>query len=485
MAAGTIELDQVSPRPVVTLHHRTFFPDISPFGYNDSYACRGKVIASNCAMNTKSLGFLLGGLSFATAIVIPNYNPLLASSNCTNITFTVRASAINTIVDQQPNSALDTAAKVDAYLKALPSTIRDGKPGNRSGVFQLAAVYCEPILPENLGSDETTTVVNFSRIYSHPLQVLIHGSTYTKEYWDMGAWAGTNLSYSWRAAANSAGYATLAVDKLGNGASSHPDPIQDVQLPLQMEAIHALIAQIRSGRSSVPRAKKYILVGHSSGSLLTAALAQTYPNDVDAVVLTGYPPRPITGAQNATLVPRYAPAALSDPQRFGSLSYGYLLGNSLSSRTAYGYYQGGYDPAIAAADYATRGVQPIGEAINLGPRDRPDFKGKVLVVTGARDQVVCGSTPAQLCSSVNEAVMDVNSTFPSSTGFGYFSPEVGHCLNWHHNALRIFDVTSQKLDYLLGRESESRQWTLFNDQVFKKKISGLNFTVLNTANNIG
>ena len=40
---------------------------------------------------------------------------------------------------------------------------------------------------------------------------------------------------------NKIGYATLAVDKLGNGKSSRPDSLTEIQLPLQMEPIHDLI----------------------------------------------------------------------------------------------------------------------------------------------------------------------------------------------------------------------------------------------------
>lgn len=422
-------------------------------------------------MDMKRLGILLGSLHSATAIVLANYSPLLAASNCTNITFTVRASATNLIVDQQPNAALDTVSKVDAYLKALPETVASGKPGSRTGVFKVAAVYCAPVWLGNSyePASDTSQLASavaadkFSFNASLPLQVLIHGSTYTKEYWDLGAWGNTNSSYSWRAAANAAGYATLAVDKIGNGDSSHTDPILDVQLPLQIETIHSMIAQIKRARVKVSKPKSITLVGHSSGSILTAALVQAYPKDADAVVLTAYSTRQPSGSPNTTLVPDVAPATISDPERFGNLSYGYLLGNSLDVRTLYGYYEGHYNATIASNDYATRGVQPIGEGFNSGLTDHPKFKGKVLVVTGSKDQ---GATPAELCEPklVTSAVMEVNATFPSITGFEYYTPQAGHVLNWHYNAPSIFDVSLQKLDYLLGREAEASRWTLVRDE---------------------
>lgn len=219
-----------------------------------------------------------------------------------------------------------------------------------------------------------------------------------------------------------------------------------------METIHALIKQIRSGFTLIPKPDTLVFVGHASGSSLGALLAQTYPDDVDALVLTGYSPGSSIN-QSLTLAQQYAPAAISDPVRFGTLSYGYLLPGSLAARTSAFYYQGHYDPAIPLNDYSSRGVQAIGEKFDAGPKSQPAYRGKVLVVTGSNDQVVCGAIARQQCSLISDAVMNVNATFPSSTGFEYYLPQTGRNINWHYKALTTFAVTFQKLDYLLGRHS--------------------------------
>ena len=219
-----------------------------------------------------------------------------------------------------------------------------------------------------------------------------------------------------------------------------------------METIHALITQIKAGKTKVPKPKTVIFVGHASGSSLGASLAETYPEDVDAVVLTAYTPGSSIN-QSLSLSQQYAPAAISDPQRFGNLSYGYLLPGSLAARTDALYYAGHYDPAIALNDYASRDVHALGERFDLGPKTQPDYKGKVLVVTGANDQFVCGAIAAQDCSLIPDAVMNVNATFSSSTGFEYYMPQTGRSINWHYQSLITFDVTFQKLDYLIGRSS--------------------------------
>ena len=79
---------------------------------------------------------------------------------------------------------------------------------------------------------------------------------------------------------NRAGYSTLVVDELGNRESSHPDPIYDVQLPLQIETVYSLIQEIKVGKAlGIPAPLKGALIylGHSSGSILGASLAQTHP----------------------------------------------------------------------------------------------------------------------------------------------------------------------------------------------------------------
>ena len=86
----------------------------------------------------------------------------------------------------------------------------------------------------------------------------------------------------------SAGYATLAYDRLGIGFSEHPDPINVVQYPIHVEVLHQLVQMLRGGLyTDVPSFSKYIAVGHSAGSTASSDLTSKYPKDFDAVSLTG------------------------------------------------------------------------------------------------------------------------------------------------------------------------------------------------------
>jgi pimeloyl-ACP methyl ester carboxylesterase len=85
------------------------------------------------------------------------------------------------------------------------------------------------------------------------------------------------------------GYPTLAIDRLGNGDSDHPDPILVVQMPAHAEIAHGVVQLAKAGTSPLPRAfDKVIYVGHSFGSLIGNLMNEKYPDAVDATVLTGW-----------------------------------------------------------------------------------------------------------------------------------------------------------------------------------------------------
>ena len=146
---------------------------------------------------------------------------------------------------------------------------------------------------------------------------------------------------------NRAGYATLAVDTLGNGASSHshPGPTYDVQLPIQMETMHALITQIKSGTTGVPLASQHVFLPHSSGSVLAATLTETHPSDIDALILTGYPAGGVNNKGGISYY-HYLSAAYNTSRFPATLNPAYLLINSEPNRTSAFYYSDDYGPSI-------------------------------------------------------------------------------------------------------------------------------------------
>src|SRR5262245_48420202 len=76
---------------------------------------------------------------------------------------------------------------------------------------------------------------------AHTLQVLVPGGFYNRAYWDVTVDPATR---SFRQAMNNAGYATLAVDRLGTGASSEP-PSAVLTAIVQASAVHQVIQAMR------------------------------------------------------------------------------------------------------------------------------------------------------------------------------------------------------------------------------------------------
>ena len=98
--------------------------------------------------------------------------------------------------------------------------------------------------------------------------------------------------YSWINFARGEGYHTLAIDRLGVGNSSHPNPVL-VRLPLDAAITSKIIQHLRTRSlpclNWVPQSfERVILVGHSIASVIINYLIVHEPEIVDAVILTSY-----------------------------------------------------------------------------------------------------------------------------------------------------------------------------------------------------
>jgi hypothetical protein len=157
-------------------------------------------------------------------------------------------------------------------------------PVNQSVVTEIFVEYFQPtsnLANNTLGGKETVSgTYNINAKLCLPtsppatstptLHFLIHGINFDKQYWDI-----PGLSYL--EAATAAGYATFSYDRLGVGASDHPDPIQVVQSGLQVEIAHQLIQGLRSGNIGGKSFLKIVGIGHSYGAIQSIGLAAQYP----------------------------------------------------------------------------------------------------------------------------------------------------------------------------------------------------------------
>jgi hypothetical protein len=252
----------------------------------------------------------------------------------------------------------------------LPVRVADPGPANQT----LWAQLCYPT-----GRPMPTTV-----------QLLVHGATYNHLYWDFPTGDG---QYSYMRSAVRAGYATLNVDRIGNGASSHP-PGASLDVPAGAVALHDAVTALRTGRLGGHRFSRVVWVGHSLGSTHGWFEAGRY-RDVDALVLTG-DLHTATAAAFNLLTWAFWPAA-GDPQFAGAgLDQDYLT-TVPGSRQEIFFAPATTDPAVVALDEVTKDTLTTGQiaqmvdAITLPPQQSPSsgVNLPVLLVVGGQDVLFC------------------------------------------------------------------------------------------------
>ncbi|KAJ5179644.1 alpha/beta-hydrolase [Penicillium capsulatum] len=291
-------------------------------------------------------------------------------------------------------------------------------------IFNITAILCEP---------ETYNDAN-------AVQLLAHGATYNKLYWSgLGLPDDQARQYDWTRFANEKGYATLAIDRLGSGNSSHADPLLEVQATLEAEIIHGVVQQLRDGKIGNKKFSKVAYVGHSMGSLIGMRATQLHPQDFDAVILTGWSanflenfPKIVAGA--------LLPASMAIPTRFANLNPLYLV-LSVQKAVRHAFYgpDGSFDPAVEQYNWDHRDAVGTGELVSiLAGTTITAYAGPVNVIDGEYDAAFCSPGP-KCARDPNTAPVNTAPLFPDAKNFTYsLIPNTGHCLNLHFSADKTF-----------------------------------------------
>ena len=190
-------------------------------------------------------------------------------------------------------------------IRSSIATRTSGGSSVISGSYKLGITLCYPANASSVGKVQT-------------VQVLTYGAGFDKSYWDIAP------GFSYVDAAADAGYATVAYDRLGVGDSDHPDPLQVVQCPADVEILHGLVQLLRTEGFASKVFKRVIGVGHSYGSIVQLAHNAKYPKDVDATILTGFVNN-LANFPYSTVAFNPSIARSNDPARFGELDSGYLV----------------------------------------------------------------------------------------------------------------------------------------------------------------
>lgn len=372
---------------------------------------------------------MLSLLQWAILAVVPHYFGVSAaplpdtpSSNCKAVQFSVSGSAMNRNITGLSLSQTNLAQLLsqDAFPRILVS-----------GPQTLAGIYCEP-------------TVNNSN--AAKLQILFHGITTNRLYYNalggsLGFPAYQQDKYDYVQYANGQGYPTLSIDRLGNGLSSHPDPVLVVQGPYEYALYHDLVQKIKAGTTgALPQSfNDLIYVGHSYGSVVGNEMAHLYPQDFETTVLTGFTKSVIPSLPGVALqLP--LPAAVQDSARFSALPVGYVADSSEQGRTNSLFSPNGtnaYDTEVATLFFQRQDVVSLGQVVTLYTdiTPAPEYKGRVLVLTGEDDELFCALGSSALgpanCGSL---IPDTKTLFPNAP-YNYHSvANTGHVINLHYTA---------------------------------------------------
>jgi hypothetical protein len=308
------------------------------------------------------------------------------------------------------------AACADSFL---PVSLGPGQPANQRAFVRL----CMPA-----GATPTT------------VQLLVHGCLYNGRYWDYPDPAAGTDRYSFVSHALQTGYATLAVDMIGTGGSSHP-PSTWATVDAGVWVIHQVVQALRggvAGPDGTVAFARVIEVSWSFGTFFSWLEVSRY-HDVDAAIFTGATHHLAVGLPLLADALSLYPAGL-DPQFAGPLDPGYLT-TQPGTRKRIFYDPGAADPAVVAYDEAHKDLMTDAEVTGFPAAlaSPLDVRVPVLLTLGSADPLFCGPAATD-CSSAPAMVAQerpfLGPQVPSVTG--YLLPGSGHAADLMLNATDSF-----------------------------------------------
>lgn len=290
-----------------------------------------------------------------------------------------------------------------------------------------AVIHAQLCLPGGTGSPATGT--------PQTVQVLVPGATYSGSYWNFPY---EPEKYSYVDAMLAAGYATLDLDPLGTGRSSHPLSAL-VTIASDADAVHQVIQDARNGDFGI-RFARVLLVGHSMGTAVAWREAAAY-RDIDGLIATGnvhHPSLPgaaqgVTDLYPALADPRFARAGL-DP--------GYLTTRP-GTRGAVFYNEADADPRVIALDEKTKDTATATYAATYFAEDVDADTSRitvpVLIAAGQDDRLMCVGVGGVDCSS-SASLLRSEAPFYGRAAClrAFVLPRAGHDLNLSLNAASFF-----------------------------------------------
>ncbi|KAJ6589728.1 hypothetical protein B0H19DRAFT_1304130 [Mycena capillaripes] len=289
-------------------------------------------------------------------------------------------------------SSLHIPVHVDVLIPKDPADSFGGLKSNSSSLRRLNETYsvfgafCQP-KTVSLKSASELKIIIFGRMVfdslSDIIQLLVHGFTYTSQYWSPPTEEFRNYSYTEFACDR--GLSSLAIDLVGVGLSSRPADASDVQYATNAAVASQLARHLKTA-SILPGAqpfKKVIAIGHSAGSAMFTfgAIAEGAQSPFDGYILTGnlnvplstLPALPVVSARDDT------------PLRWGALEPDYITTSDRS--LFYPTDLASFSPRMVLFDNFTKDVGSLASHVQGSVTALPaHYAGPVAKVVGSEDQ---------------------------------------------------------------------------------------------------
>jgi pimeloyl-ACP methyl ester carboxylesterase len=272
------------------------------------------------------------------------------------------------------------------------------------------------------------------------LQVLLAGATYDRRYWDLPL---RPERYSYVRALTDAGYATLALDRIGTGASDHP-PAGEVTVEADAFVVHQVVQALRAGHGPLAPFARVVLVGHSLGAGVALLEAAQY-RDVDGLLLSGF--LHAVGRRAGAEGAAFHPAEQDPGLRARELPAGYLTTRP-GLRAAF-YAAANAEADVIALDEATKDAVAAAAlaavpALVATPAPARAVQVPVLIAVGQEDAAFC--SPPDCPEAGVEAGLFASAARPEVVVL----PGTGHVLNLHRSAPRWFAIVRAWADRHVG-----------------------------------
>lgn len=277
----------------------------------------------------------------------------------------------------------------------------------------------------------------------HPLQILLAGATYDKQYWLLPSTPGGPSWVSWMAAH---GQPTLAIDRPGTGDSGRP-AADLLTMASEADVVHQIVGQLRAGAVRGRHFGRIVLVGHSVGTSVALVEDATY-HDVDGLVASGF--LHSYGPKLGTLFSDMQPAA-QDPVFAGTGAPDGYLTTLPNTRADFFYDPADSSQFTVALDELTKSTMTTGEENTIPAAADPAISQAVsvpvLAAVGENDQLFCGGPLSFPCDNAAAIVAHEKSDYsPAAQLEGYVLPGAGHVLNLQKNSALWFAAATDWLN---------------------------------------